>query len=415
MKNNYSNNNYKSNVNKIFVCEIGGVNHFCNDNKSHSYLKTYYTFYTKDNKHLIRFVKQCRKCNKLFIDKTSYKELYSLLKDNDKYKFIPNKPIKKIKKQENVDKTNVLKTKYTVYITKTDLNNHKCVGIPSFNYIRLKNKIGECILNHCITCNKYFVSYNDRNNYILFDKYIDLRNYSDLLKEYEEKEIDKYIRDNFDQFIAKKEIDSKTSSRNTISEEEYFNILNRLKKNNKYDFIVKGTTQFCINRKHKLIDIEANVDVINKDGIINNMKIPAYYCNNCNAFYINDSSFNSLKRKGIILCKIYDMYKLNNNDYLNLSSESIMYSYGYNVNENDDLSIYQRQTILKMLVDNKIMTKSEILSHLNYLYRRSIGLKNFRHARLKWREDIDFINDYSIDNSINIDISSITKIHYIKK
>ena len=51
-------------------------------------------------------------------------------------------------------------------------------------------------------------------------------------------------------------------------------------------------------------------------------------------------------------------------------------------------------------VDEKILTKTEICSHLDYLITRSKNRKSFENARSKWTEDREHILNYDIDNNV---------------
>ena len=86
--------------------------------------------------------------------------------------------------------------------------------------------------------------------------------------------------------------------------------------------------------------------------------------------------------------------------------------YGYNVSQKEDLSSMQRQTILQSIVENGILSKSEVVSYLNYFINQRINRDTDMYdvAISKWREDRDFIlySDLGIPQRV-FGIKSITK------
>jgi len=104
-------------------------------------------------------------------------------------------------------------------------------------------------------------------------------------------------------------------------------------------------------------------------------------------YYITDYRQNSIYRE---------------TQYDNLAQESVLKQFGYSVNQADDIPPIQRKNILAAIVDYGILTKSEIVSYLEYFIRsrrtqkRRDGSLKYRTAIDKWREDIDWINSYRI-------------------
>ena len=79
----------------------------------------------------------------------------------------------------------------------------------------------------------------------------------------------------------------------------------------------------------------------------------------------------------------------------NLSDESILSSLGYNVNSKDSLSDKERQDILSVVIDLKLMSREGIINLLKF----NISLHNnerYEIARRKWERDIEFVYNYKI-------------------
>ena len=114
-------------------------------------------------------------------------------------------------------------------------------------------------------------------------------------------------------------------------------------------------------------------------------------------YFILDSTYQNLKRKGIILCRVSDEKAYEKNGYVNemhLAQESLLMQYGYNVSQIEDLSSMRRQKILAILIDNKIMSKSEIISYLDFFIRQRSSDSRMEIAISKWEADREFVEEY---------------------
>lgn len=72
---------------------------------------------------------------------------------------------------------------------------------------------------------------------------------------------------------------------------------------------------------------------------------------------------------------------------------SLLRSYGYSVNAQDNLSDNERERILAFIIENKIMSVDDIINFLEWLVHRNPS-ENFYLARLKWNKDIEFLRKY---------------------
>ena len=125
---------------------------------------------------------------------------------------------------------------------------------------------------------------------------------------------------------------------------------------------------------------------------MNKKKIKVYYSKTKEEYfaYSFDMSY-----EGIPVCKIIEF-----KDYLSLREEfnglylkpvSILAKYGYNVSSS--LSASKRQAILKMIMDQNIMSWNQIIEHLQFLMNMHSGLGHV-HAVELWNEDYEFVLDY---------------------
>ncbi len=163
-------------------------------------------------------------------------------------------------------------------------------------------------------------------------------------------------------------------------------------------FLIRRSVFKCAHNNHKLVNIEGTVNVIDASGIVHSRNVAAGYCSECNKYFIMESTFRNLRFFGVPLCRIYEekhyLSGENTNNKMNLASESILKQFGYSVSQAEGLSINTRQMILSLLIDNGIMTKSEIISYLDFFINQRKGQPKYEIAIEKWHEDLDFIRHY---------------------
>lgn len=191
---------------------------------------------------------------------------------------------------------------------------------------------------------------------------------------------------------------------------------NKNNKNDKITFLVRGKLKSCVSRKHNMDSIIVEIQVIDQKGNIKNININGFYCHECNLHYILDSEYERIRKIGTPLCQIFEdiKYFANANNKFDLNYESILYSFGYNVNAQNNLSDKQRFKILSFIVDNGVLSKSEVISYLNYFINMRIGRKEYKNAISKWKMDINSLNNYKAIK-VNKKVESIRVIKYICK
>lgn len=175
------------------------------------------------------------------------------------------------------------------------------------------------------------------------------------------------------------------------------------------DFLVRSNVFKCMNQKHDIENIVASVNIDN-NGKKTNVKVSAGYCQNCKVYFIMESTYRSLKNKGIILCRISDEKSYMKSGYMNgahLAKESILKQYGYNVSETQGLSVLERRKILAIMIDNKILAKSEIISYLDFFIRQRKGMRDMASAISKWEADRKFVEHYRIGEYAQYGVNAI--------
>lgn len=180
------------------------------------------------------------------------------------------------------------------------------------------------------------------------------------------------------------------------------------------DFIIRCTIFKCAFKQHKIVDIDASIDIINiSTNNTISMIIPAGYCSNCNKYFIMDTTYLKIFSKGLPLCKIIDerTYKISSMSTPNKwgAQESILKQYGYNVSAIENLTDTKRQKILAIIIDINALTKVEIMGYLKYFIRIHQSDSRFEKAISKWNNDIDFVSEYNKGYYTTYKVSGLKK------
>ena len=127
------------------------------------------------------------------------------------------------------------------------------------------------------------------------------------------------------------------------------------------------------------------------------MIIQAEYRDDCNHFFISKETYNHLFENGIPLCRLIKRKDYNDRlgkGNLDLKPQSILMDYGYNVSEQNGLSVLARHNILSMLIDKKICSRSRIVSYLGFFIKQRQLNGSMNEAISKWEDDIHFLSNY---------------------
>lgn len=175
------------------------------------------------------------------------------------------------------------------------------------------------------------------------------------------------------------------------------------------DFVVRTNVFLCMHYKHNIDNVVALINIDN-DGKRQQVKVSAGYCSQCNVYFILDSTYENLKSKGIILCRVTDEKSYMKSGYMNgmqLARESLLMQYGYNVSQTEGLTATRRQKILAVIIDNKVMSKSEIISYLDFFINQRSSMSRMEVAISKWEADREFVEYYKIGQYTQFGVSAI--------
>lgn len=217
-----------------------------------------------------------------------------------------------------------------------------------------------------------------------------------------------------------KQIDKITQLPYVITQQMLANIqLDELKESMNYnqnilfkDFLIVSNAQInkCISQNHEIKKIQVRAPISYNFSKTEITEFKAYYCKNCNLYFLSEEEYSNISKKGVLLCQhmtwaeYLDYIKHLQNKYAGLNEKSLIRRMGYSVNQQDNLSSYQRKSILAYIIetcptDEKGTTwdKDTII----WFLREQIK-SHPHHTRAidKWIEDLNFLGDYNSNNEI---------------
>lgn len=182
----------------------------------------------------------------------------------------------------------------------------------------------------------------------------------------------------------------------------------------KVSVLVRSHANVCRSKGHNIENVVITINILSAQGIVNQVNVSGMHCLTCGLFYISNSDFELVRRKGIILCRVVeDIKDLTKSTNGRLQTESLLHQYGYNVNAKSGITSIQRQKILSLIIDEKIMSKYEIISHITWLISMRKNANNMKDAIQKWNEDLTFVRNYDSGGNA-YEATSIHRIVYNK-
>lgn len=170
------------------------------------------------------------------------------------------------------------------------------------------------------------------------------------------------------------------------------------------NFLIRTTTMHCTNQEHHLQRIKALV-YIDTGKAIKQEEVEAGFCIECNQYFITEVEYQKLCRKGRVCCRVVTLpeyQEISKVKDFNLAGVSLLRSYGYNVNAQNNLSDAERRRILSFIVENKIESIDRIIGFLEWLIRRNSSVK-LQAARSKWNKDLDYMRSYKpVDEIVRV-------------
>lgn len=179
------------------------------------------------------------------------------------------------------------------------------------------------------------------------------------------------------------------------------------------DAIVISNIIYCTRKGHKVNDLFIRLPLITSDGKRAFVKVSASFCWNCNRIVVLRSEYESIQSNGIPNCRIVDerkFIKLSEDSWENFipsDNDTLFTQRGYNVNGIDNIPKLQRQEILRQILVNRELSKSEVLSYLDTLISRGEKRENWETAVSRWKEDKIFVMELKLHNVPDVEIDKI--------
>ena len=218
-----------------------------------------------------------------------------------------------------------------------------------------------------------------------------------------------YNKNNLDNLVFAHDLIYGYGNKTEQSEKKEIDIKNAYKDNRKKtvnvltgDFLVRKQLYFCVHNKHNYEDVNGIISIINEQGEKIEMVFPVTICDTCKKFYIREQDYQSILRYGVPLCKIIKEEKLYKSEFneFNLSDQSILNMLGYRVSRDSGMSMAQRQAILKYIIEDGVLTRTQVLNHIEFLIRLNRNKYDFESAIFKWKEDREFVADLIMKRTV---------------
>lgn len=180
--------------------------------------------------------------------------------------------------------------------------------------------------------------------------------------------------------------------------------------------IIKSSIHQCAKDNHDTCIRNALIYILdNTTYEIVPETVPLLYCKTCNIYYMYEDQYNTLSKKGKILCRIYNLKQwqegYTGDDFFGkLNMESIFKICGYSVSSNSSVPDQARQNLLSFLIDRKIVSLAQTLNFLHWLIDNRKDSARMQNAVKKWKSDLKYITEKYRDNkSGTITVESIIR------
>ena len=132
-------------------------------------------------------------------------------------------------------------------------------------------------------------------------------------------------------------------------------------------------------------------------------------CLNCNRFYISyDEYARYMEKYRSLLTRIVLVDENGNSSFTNnLAVESTLKLCGYSVSQEKGFTSKERATLLAHIIHNGLVSKPDVIQHLNWLIRMNGKKAGNVIAKEKWEEDLAFVRDLDCSTQTNYTIHTV--------
>ena len=126
--------------------------------------------------------------------------------------------------------------------------------------------------------------------------------------------------------------------------------------------------------------------------------ISVYYEKSTMRYFINEELYIlARERYGLPYIRLRpESQSKNGNGFNALRKNSYLNLLGYSVNVNDGLTCEDRHNLLGRIMDFQLLSKSEIMNHLEWLLRTRGNMPHMENAIFEWRTDLRFVSEYDM-------------------
>lgn len=171
-------------------------------------------------------------------------------------------------------------------------------------------------------------------------------------------------------------------------------------------YVHKGRIK-CEREKHRIEQVTAMLlDKYGKD-----IELNVCHCLDCDKFFIHYDIYNHYRQRyGTILGNIH---MARNGEFTaigyDLADESPLRLCGYSVSQKDNLSQWERQTIIASCIESGAMEKSAVIRLLNWFVNVNGNKTGNEEAQKKWCDDLEFALAYNTSNQSKYQIGKIIR------
>lgn len=165
----------------------------------------------------------------------------------------------------------------------------------------------------------------------------------------------------------------------------------------------------CQKYQHEIIPATGLITKIRIDGKTEQVRINIHYCQRCNKYFIGLESYKSYQEKHGMLLGNYIFENFSSTGrfgFEGLAKDSPLSLCGYSVEQRKGLSKYRRREILEYIMNHDILDKPQVINYLEFFI---YSHKNMPAAIEKWKDDLDWVNKYKINQQIHVAITKIKK------
>lgn len=169
----------------------------------------------------------------------------------------------------------------------------------------------------------------------------------------------------------------------------------------------------CIRDKHNIVCANAHIETASGETAILNVNC----CLNCNRFYISYDEYSRYMEKyKSLLTRIVLVDENGNSSFTNnFAAESTLKLCGYTVSQEKGFTSKERANLLANIIHNRIVSKSDVIQHLNWLIRMNGKKAGNDIAKEKWEEDLAFVRSLDTNTQSDYQIRHVAPYSSSKK